>query len=336
MTLKEAVLIALKEIKGLASAKEVYEKVESLNNHDFKNTKDHSASVHGVLSNLISRGDIRVRRLKLDDRSEWKYYLSEFEDDIQEIITASGENESPNRKSVESDKNSSVFKEIDLHPILVTYIKEKQNIYSITIRHETSSTQDDPHQKWIHPDIVGFQLHKFKHDEAKKFKNLIDKKDSFLITSYELKKAITTDYNLKDYYFQAVCNSSWANYGYLVAIEISDSLNDEIGRLNQLFGIGVIKLESNPFESKILYPSKYKKLDYNTIDKLCVNKDFKAFIDKIHSILCVDPNHAQAQQHFETSFKDFKEICDKPLENESAIEEYISKFNLPTEKAMTT
>lgn len=36
--------------------------------------------------------------------------------------------------------------------------------------------------------------------------------------------------------------SSWANYGYLVALEISDSLKDEMQRLNQSFGISIIEL----------------------------------------------------------------------------------------------
>ncbi len=79
----------------------------------------------------------------------------------------------------------------------------------------------------------------------------LNKTDTFKITSYELKKEINTNYELKEAYFQAVSNSSWANYGYLVAFEISDNLIDEIERLNQSFGIGVIELNANPYKSKI-------------------------------------------------------------------------------------
>jgi hypothetical protein len=49
-------------------------------------------------------------------------------------------------------------------------------------------------------------------------------KDTLKLTSYEIKKEIKTDSELKEYYFQAVSNSSWANYGYLVAFEVGDNL----------------------------------------------------------------------------------------------------------------
>ena len=84
---------------------------------------------------------------------------------------------------------------------------------------------------------------------------------------------------MKKSFFQAVSNSSLANYGYLVAFEISDSLDEEMERLNQSFGIGIINLKANPYESKMLYQSKYNELDFKTLDKLCkINNDFETFI----------------------------------------------------------
>ena len=80
-------------------------------------------------------------------------------------------------------------------------------------------------------------------------------------TFSELKREISSDNELKQAYFQAVSNSSWANYGYLVALEFSDDLLDEIERLNQSFGVGIIKLNANPYQSKVLFPAKYKNLD---------------------------------------------------------------------------
>ena len=52
--------------------------------------------------------------------------------------------------------------------------------------------------------------------------------------------------NLREYYFQAVSNSSWANEGYIVALGIDedDSFLAELKRLNNAFGIGVIKLNA--------------------------------------------------------------------------------------------
>ena len=64
-------------------------------------------------------------------------------------------------------------------------------------------------------------------------------------------------------------NSSWSNYGYLVAFEFSESLSQEMERLNHAFGIGILELSANPYQSKILFQPKYKEIDFKMIDKLC-------------------------------------------------------------------
>ena len=42
----------------------------------------------------------------------------------------------------------------------------------------------------------------------------------------------------------------------------------EMERLSQSFGIGIIELSANPYESKILFTANFKELDFKTIDKL--------------------------------------------------------------------
>ena len=49
-------------------------------------------------------------------------------------------------------------------------------------------------------------------------------------------------------------------------------------RLNESFGIGIVELKSNPYESEILFQSKLKELDFKTIDKLCkVNENYELY-----------------------------------------------------------
>lgn len=91
---------------------------------------------------------------------------------------------------------------------------------------------------------------------------------------------------MRECYFQAVSNSSWANEGYLVALNINDDpiLIDEIRRLNNAFGIGIIKLDPmNVEQSEILFSAKATEfLDWETIDRLTEeNSDFKRFIDDL-------------------------------------------------------
>ena len=64
---------------------------------------------------------------------------------------------------------------------------------------------------------------------------LINHFDIFKISSFKVNKEINSDYELKKSFFQAVSNSSRENYGYLVAIEICDRLNEEMERLNKAF-----------------------------------------------------------------------------------------------------
>lgn len=92
--------------------------------------------------------------------------------------------------------------------------------------------------------------------------------------------------NLREAFFQAVSNSSWANEGYLVAANIQEEMDlmDELARLNKAFGIGIIRLNtSKPEQSEILFQSNPKsELDFDTINRLVEdNENFKDFLSNI-------------------------------------------------------
>ena len=99
--------------------------------------------------------------------------------------------------------------------------------------------------------------------------------------SFEVKILINRS-NVRKRFFQAVSNSSWANFGYLVASEIegTDTLK-ELRILVSLHGIGVIKLNAeNPSESQIIIPAKERNdIDWNTANRLTEeNRDFLNYI----------------------------------------------------------
>ncbi|SET48739.1 hypothetical protein SAMN05216389_11296 [Oceanobacillus limi] len=176
------------------------------------------------------------------------------------------------------------FYERDLHPLLAKFLYSNTHFacLSKTIYHESSRKSQKGYNKWLHPDMVGVYFP--FNDYLKETQRLQEsfKISSFKLFSFELKVKITFS-NLREYYFQAVSNSSWANEGYLVALEIDSDplLKDELRRLNNSFGIGVVIL--NPVEieqSDIFLPAKAKEaIDWDTIDRLAdENKDFKNFI----------------------------------------------------------
>lgn len=113
-------------------------------------------------------------------------------------------------------------------------------------------------------------------------------------------------------FFQAVSNSSWAHEGYLCAAEISEDADflSEIKRLSTSFGISLIHLDTNdPDSSRIIHPAKSKdNLDWESMNKLCINTDFQEFLKRIKNDLSINEIH-QAQY-------------DKVLSTEELIEKF--------------
>ena len=150
----------------------------------------------------------------------------------------------------------------------------------------------------MHPDIVGIY---FPFDEYSKetieLQEMMGNKQ-YKIYSFELKKTLNFS-NLREYYFQAVSNSSWANEGYLVTLDMDEdeSFLLELKRLNNAFGIGVIKLNAeNISQSEVVFASKENaKLDWETIDRLAENPDFKQFIEEIR----LDANDKQIRTQYD-------------------------------------
>ena len=214
-----------------------------------------------------------------------------------------------------------VFDERSLHKLFCSFLRSR-GIYAKTIYHEKSSTKVDSTQKWIHPDIVGAQFEDFKNDATIALLKATEPKQSIHIYSYELKRKIETDSQLKQYYFQALSNSSWANYGYLVAYEINEVLEEEMARLNNAFGIGIIRMQAN--DTKILFPAKEKPLDYITIEKLNnLNPDFCEFIKKLSKVMNASKDYTVDARN------SFERICDKVFESDEEEEAYCKEHNIP-------
>ncbi|MBU1667285.1 hypothetical protein KKC13_02635 [bacterium] len=315
MTIKEAILKVLDDVKKPISNSEVYEYITNKEYYIFERGKTPENTISAQLGNFIRSGDSRVKRLK-GNGNYYLYYLSKYESQIEiynikEIDSC----------SIDSQKN---YDERDLHLLFSTY-SESLGIYTKTILHEESNRKDE-HQKWIHPDMIGIDFLKFKTKETAGLVKALQSLDSFKLTSYELKKEISTDYELKKSYFQAVSNSSWANYGYLIAFEINSNLKEEMERLNQAFGIGIIELSAYPYNSQVLFQAKYKDLDFRTIDKLSnINKNFLKFMILLEEIITANG------KHIDRTKKELIEYCDKILKSEDEIKDYCKQKSIPLE-----
>lgn len=315
MTLKEAILESLEKLNKQSTYQEVTDYIKN-NELYISDGKTLEATVSALLGDFIRKNDTRIGRLK--EGRTYFYYLTKNQ--LENKIDL------PNIEQ-RIDKRSKIdFHERDLHPLFVSYLKS-QNIFSKTILHEESKNSRDETQKWLHPDIVGVKFTKLNSDIRSRLLKTLEKKDSCEIISYELKKEINSDYELKKSYFQAVSNSSWANKGYLVALDINTNLYSELERLNKAFGIGIIKLHSNPFESQILFQSSYRELDYQTIDKLCnINEKYRDIIEQIEKILNAD------NRYLDSSLEELNRKCDTYYKKDEEIKKYCEFKNIPIEE----
>lgn len=318
MTIKEAILKSLDDINGLTTYLEVYNHIVANNYYDFGVAKTPASTVSALLGDFIRNGDTRVKRIK-QEGGTYSYYLTKNEQNIGLDILA-GEQEVKQPKKVVKTKS---YEERHLHKLLSSYLKNTK-IYSKTIFHEQSTYGKDNNQIWSHPDMVGIKFLNLQTKASQNFLKSINRVDTFKLSSYEIKKEINSDAELKKAFFQAVSNSSWANYGYLVAFEFSDSLAEEMERLSLSFGIGIIKLSANPYQSKVIFPPKYRDLDFKTIDKLCkINKEFERFIEQVDKLLTAE------DRYFKSTEKELDEFCDDYFESDTEIEKYCKEMNIP-------
>ena len=214
-------------------------------------------------------------KIKQVSKRPTKFGLKEIEYDLDNYVSET------------SVKDNNKYTERDLHTLLTKFVYSNQHFrcYTKTIFHERSKRKKAGVNKWAHPDIVGVH---FPYGEySKETISLINSlnESTYKLYSFEMKKNLNFE-NLREYYFQAVSNSSWANEGYLVTLKMdeSDEFMDEIRTLSNAFGIGVIKLNAmNIAESEILFPAKVNEtLDWNTINRLIEdNMDFKEFTESI-------------------------------------------------------
>lgn len=214
--------------------------------------------------------------LKTTEGRPRKYYYSE-KSDSAEVAAAESESVVP-APGVSGEK----LGEHGLYPLLSLYLWEEFGVYSKRIDEKRSSNKRGPNgNRWLYPDVVGMEdLGADWHQEVRDCVNQYSDKRTKL-WSFEAKLLINRS-NVRESFFQAVSNSSWANFGYLVAGEIEGQ--DTLKELRMLFashGIGLIKLDvDNPADSQVLIPARERDdIDWDMANRLATeNRDFLGYV----------------------------------------------------------
>ena len=227
------------------------------------------------------RGHLQKKHseLKTTEGRPRKYYYSE-KSDIAEVVAAENAEAAP-----AIDANAARRGEHAMYPLLSLYLWEEFRVYSKRVDEKRSSNKRGPNgNRWLYPDVVGMEdlgseWHQTVRDCVKQYS---DKRTT--LWSFEAKRLINRS-NVRECFFQTVSNSSWANFGYLVAAEIEGQ--DTLKELRMLFaahGIGLIKLDmDNPSDSQVLIPAREKTdIDWDTANRLATeNKDFMEYVNLV-------------------------------------------------------
>ncbi|WRF70132.1 COG2958 family protein [Helicobacter pylori] len=280
-------------------AKELFEKGEITNMFDCGGETPHQ-SVSAYIYTALNKGE-ELPFKKAQEKPTLIALKSAAKEPVLSI-------EKPSVPSVK------IAHERDLHPFLTYMAINNENLkcYTKTIFHEESSKSIKGMDRWLYPDMVGVRfLHAELSNEnliafSKKFDTLPVK-----LVSFELKKEISV-HNCREYYFQAISNSS--NEGYLVGCHIdthNPQLMDLLKRLHASFGIGVIDLRTNEDKSAILLNAKYKeKIDYTVASELSAkNEKFSGFLK---SVVDYDPAHSYRYKDEFDEIKKKEELYPNP------------------------
>lgn len=190
----------------------------------------------------------------------------------------------PGKRNKPRRRNDGVPPELELYPLLSRYLLDEHDIRTKRIDEKRSSNRrGNGGNKWLHPDIVGVETawsgwHAGVRECAKTLSDLRARQWSF-----EVKQVVHLG-NVREAYFQAVSNSSWSNFGYLVAAHVDEAVMSELRMLYSAHGVGLILLDvKNPSESEIVIPARERReIDWVQVNRLAQeNRDFMDFVNLV-------------------------------------------------------
>ena len=247
--------------------------------------------------------EIGSRRPALEERSNIRttegrprrYFFSNLsaEEEAEEVIvpTTVSHDQEPSRGF------KATITEHDLYPIFIRYAADELKLLSKRIdERKSSNNRGQNGNRWLFPDIVAMEdlSASWDRDVVDCAREYSDKKSK--LWSFEIKLRLNST-NVRESFFQAVSNSSWANNSYLVAAEIiGEQTEGELRILSALHGVGVIRIDQyDPSDSQILIPSREKPdVDWNSINRLVEqNSDFREYVRLIrHFYQTGEPIHS--------------------------------------------
>lgn len=212
------------------------------------------------------------------------YYWTD-KSEIEEVAASENEPDEIDEPKGRADVPNRQLLERDLYPLLIDFIASEVGASAFRINEATASNRRGPGgNKWLYPDIVTLEslVSEMNKEVAGALQHSGDRRAR--LWSFEVKRLLNRA-NVREAYFQAVSNSSWASFGYLVAGEIegADTIR-EIQMLYGVHGIGLIELDmQSPTESTIRIPARERLgIEWSMCSRLAdENRDFFSFMKRV-------------------------------------------------------
>ena len=219
-------------------------------------------------------------KLKTTEGRPRRYYWSELDAEA-EVVAAEGLEQASSQPS----SVNPVLNEHGLYPLLKEFLGVEQGVNAMRIDEKRSSNRvGSGGNEWLHPDLAG--LEDLTADWVRELRECVGilSERRARLWSFEVKLLINRS-NARKSFFQAVSNSSWAHFGYLVAATVEgDGTLKELRMLAAAHGIGLIQLDTqNPTESQILIPARERaEIDWDMCNRLTEeNRDFADFLGRV-------------------------------------------------------
>lgn len=173
-------------------------------------------------------------------------------------------------EEVELPTPAQTYSEHELYPLLIEFLHKELNLYCQRIDEKTSrNSHGSGGNHWLHPDVVALEPLDQHWDPVVKDCVRHGNDSAIRLWSFEVKKQLTRS-NVRQHFFQAVSNSTWASFGYLVATGLNNDVEAELQMLASLHGIGVLILNTESlFDSQILIPARERTvIDWQSVNRI--------------------------------------------------------------------
>lgn len=187
--------------------------------------------------------------------------------------------------------------ELNYYDAVVAWLRGNVKVESRKLNHVTAKKAIKGSNHWRFPDIVGIRKRNYLESGILKVADLTGQNYYPEIWSFEVKKELAAG-NLREYFFECLSNSGWANRRYVVValekgknISIEDKDISEFRKLSLRYHVGLIQVTtlntkiSEEGSSSILVECPRQDLDLEIMNDLCVSlPEFKDWLESLEEV----------------------------------------------------